>query len=118
MIIFSAGLEGVNVPFESFRSRRSLRKTTPPPNVATVLSTPEGFPWRHFSPKNAQLLIVVRTFGSWDAGSGILPPIVKSAAARHTEIDALEPRPEPIGIADLRRNDTSLSASGERERYR
>lgn len=51
MTIFSAGFEGVNVPFESFRSRRSLRKTTPPPNVATVLSTPEGFPWRHFSPR-------------------------------------------------------------------
>jgi len=116
MIIFSAGLDGVNVPFESFRSRRSLRKTTPPPNVATVLSTPDGFPWRHFSPRKAQLLIVVRTFGSWDAGLGIFPLVVNSAAARHTEIDALEPRPEPIGMADLKRNDMSLSAGGERER--
>jgi hypothetical protein len=43
------------------------------------------------------------------------PPKVNNAVARQTEIDALDPRPEPIGIADLRRNVIFVVGGVERE---
>ena len=105
MMYFSAGREGVNVPFERRRSRRSLRKITPPPKVATVLSTPEGLPWIHFSPRYAQSFIFLRTSALEEVGVGMYFARRSKAAARQTEIEALEPRPEPIGIVDLRRKE-------------
>jgi hypothetical protein len=39
-------------------------------------------------------------------------PMVNKAVARQTEIEALEPRPEPIGMADRRRNVTFVLLFG------
>ena len=112
MIFFSAGLRGWNVPFERVLALLSLRNMTPPPYVATVLSTPEAFPWIHFSPRYAQSLITVRIsgFGS-DVGGGMYPNMTRRAVARLTEMDALDPSPDPIGI-DERNMNVTLALMG------
>jgi hypothetical protein len=109
MIAVSGGLEGTSVPFELRRARRSFRYTTPPPNVATVLSIPEGFPWMHFSPRYAQALIVLSTsdFVRGSVARETCSPRINSAVARQTEMEALEPKPEPIGIPDLKKKHIS-----------
>lgn len=44
--------------------------------------------------------------------------IINNAVARQTEIDALEPSPEPIGIADRNKKDTFELDGFDIERYK
>lgn len=75
------------------------------PCTETVLSTPLGLPWMHISPTNAQLFILfccnLISLGGVSGDGGVRFPCCSwNAADRQTEIEALLPKPAPIGIVE------------------
>lgn len=76
------------------------------PNVLTVLSMPDGFPWINFSPSNAHLFTSSRSllhnFSHPPCELSIIMASDKAsrAAASETHNDADEPMPEPSGRSE------------------